>query len=173
MSMTNLPPGVSVNDIPGNRPEDIFEEHRIEALESFSELHGREFLLPDAATFDDIFTELGTKDEIEDRTLGSICGPTYRDRNTLAERKDCCSISNGIWAFRTRVNGFLRCKGIREDVLAKIRENMLPVNNDRLHFEFVEWEKDGLALVLVKHDQIIGQRYLALVDARGLDRFRK
>ena len=40
MGGSNLPPGVSVNDIPGNRLEDLAEEHSWEALEDrFTEKH--------------------------------------------------------------------------------------------------------------------------------------
>jgi len=139
------------------------------ALDNFSELHGREFLLPEAERLEDIFTRLGK--DIEEQVLGSFCGESYRDPVTSRSRVDRCQISNSVWAFRTRLNGHFRCGGVQDGVLQKIRESMLPVDNDRLYFEIVEWEKDGLALVIVKHNQILGQRYLALVDAASLDTF--
>jgi len=139
----------------------ITESARREALDSFAELHSRQFLLPDAANIDDIFTSLGK--DIEEQVLGSFCG----EEHSLGV--DRCQISNSVWAFRTRLNGHFRCGGVQEGVLQKIRENMLPVDNDRLYFEIVEWENSGLALILVKHNQILGQRYIALVDAASLD----
>jgi len=145
----------------------ISESARREALDNFAELHKRDFLLPDAASIGDIFTSLGK--DIEEQVLGSFCGESYRDPGTSRSRVDRCQISNSVWAFRTRLNGHFRCGGVQEGVLQKIRENMLPVDNDRLYFEIVEWEKDGLALVIVKHNQILGQRYIALVDAASLD----
>ena len=148
----------------------ISESERRETLKKFSDLHKRDFLLPEAATLDDIFTEVGK--DIEEQVLGSFCGETYRDPSPLRERVDRCQVGNGIWAFRTRLNGHFRCGGLQEGVLTKIRESMLPVDNDRLYFEIVEWSSDNLALVIVKHNAILGSRYLALIDASSLDKVK-
>lgn len=46
MSNSNLPPGVSSNDIPGNRPEDEADEQFIHQLDAgFSSTHPDEFKL--------------------------------------------------------------------------------------------------------------------------------
>lgn len=134
---------------------------RRQILEDFSALHSREFLMPDAENLSDIFTRLGK--DIEEQVLGSFCG----EEHSLGAGR--CQVINSVCAFRTRLNGHFRCGGVQEGVLTKIRENMLPVDNDSLYFEIVEWESSGLALVIVKHNQIIGQRYIALVDAASLD----
>ena len=65
-----------------------------------------------------------------------------------------------------RANGgfdFLHVKP-RERVVEYIDNNLIKVAYDSIHFEIVVYD-DGTALVLVKYSQIIGSRWLAMVDA--------
>ncbi len=54
-----------------------------------------------------------------------------------------------------------------EAVIACVRDSMLHGEYDRIHFEAVVWD-DGRALVLAQYNQIIGSRYLAVIDAASI-----
>lgn len=78
---SNLPPGVSESDIPGNRPEDIAWEHLHEKIDSDSSDHGLTDM--DAR----MAWEMGLYAFVRARRLGATF-PYNRDESLRREAKD-------------------------------------------------------------------------------------
>jgi len=90
-------------------------------------------------------------------------GEDPHDPNAETYLTDYCQVRYVDGGF-----GSLRLKP-RERVVEYIDNNMIKIAYDTIHFEIVVYD-DGTALVLVKYSQIIGSRWLAMVDASAVPR---
>lgn len=50
-----------------------------------------------------------------------------------------------------------------EAILTLVRDNMIHLAHERMHFEIVPWD-GGRALVILSYGRIIGTRWLAVID---------
>jgi hypothetical protein len=55
----------------------------------------------------------------------------------------------------------------RKELEEYVRANMIRIEHDSLYYEIIEYD-DGTALILVQYNQILGNRWLAIVDAKTL-----
>lgn len=108
MGDRNMPPGVSVNDIPGNRPEDLkYEEFWDNLLSKFNEKYGKdkarqldELLNSSEEIYETIITDLvdmaaelsyseGISDGREEETMRQDCDHKFRDYGYGMVCRDC------------------------------------------------------------------------------------
>ena len=124
------------------------------ATERLTELNGRKVAFPDVNGFAGLFP---------------VVGPAEGNAAVLAE-----SVGWGGKRERTYLTGFLIVSGqlpyrslhVRPApvVLDYFRDHVLHCDRDRMYFEVVGWD-DGRALVVLQHNAIIGNHYLAVIDA--------
>jgi len=114
--------------------------------------HDKSYLLPDAVTFDELFTVIGEPQRWP-------FTPTI---------KDTMKISSWI-RFRDAAHGHpVEQVKPSPEVFNALRANMLDLGSrDEVSFEIIVHD-NGWALVIVEHSQIIGSRWIAYIDAATL-----
>jgi len=114
--------------------------------------HDKSYLLPDAVSFDELFTVIGEPQRWP-------FTPTI---------KDTMKISSWI-RFRDAAHGHpVEQVKPSPEVFNALRANMLDLGSrDEVSFEIIVHD-NGWALVLVQHSQIIGSRWIAYIDAATL-----
>ncbi len=129
-----------------------------------------EIAFPEIKTFSELFPEA----QNHDVSGGKMC-PALHEYETdeveytgksRREFKGRCVLSSSCSVRRPDAWQFLQVKP-RDGMVEWIEKNMLLLDCDTISFEVVVRD-DGTALLLAHYSQIIGSRWLALVDASTL-----
>lgn len=117
---------------------------------------------PEVKTFSGLFGSYIPRRVEGHPALAVVEGPLYdkyhnrrgRDRATISGH---CMISR-----RDGRRQFIQITSLAEGVLSKMKE-FIVVIDDSMDFEIIEWE-DGLALVTIRHNKILGSNWLAIIN---------
>ena len=133
---------------------------------------GKPIAFPDAKVFGDIFNEVKTEQgdvnpylRPQPFYLHGSDGKLVRDQYTVPVGPYC--------SVHTRDNGYESIYvGVNREVQEYLKGHLLPIQYDSPSYQIVQWD-DGRALVLVRYSQILGSRYLAIIDGKTVWRAGK
>jgi hypothetical protein len=113
----------------------------------------RPIAFPTLHDFRDFFPEMGA-------------APQTHYREHMPDDGSSWGIGSYVWIYDSRKGRRTNNQAQRLPafVIDYIKNNMIRVPYDQIYFEVVVWG-DGRALVLARYKQILGQRYLAIIDA--------
>lgn len=120
-------------------------------------VNGQTLYVPEARTFSDLFTRV---ERYGKHTIPRtpIEGIDYSKRGRMGRMfvGPYCYIRDGLSLAVEPTEAVMR-----------VAREMLMVDGDHLSFEIIRWD-DGRALVVLKYGQIIGSRWLAMIDAGSI-----
>lgn len=128
-----------------------------------TEHNGRKIAFPDVTTFGELFP--AAKPRVGEcpvlLTLPSWEAGTWSDRAGTTK----CYVTSYMAVDDVGCIGYRSMQvEAAPAVLDEIKSNMLHGSGDTIHFRVVVWD-DGKALVMAEYSQIVGSRYLAIIDA--------
>lgn len=135
---------------------------------------GRDIHFPDITTFDELFPKVGERNK-QDRgkrlktfhfESGSFLGNGKREMVHQV-------VSTGIsFSGNDEPYRYTHIIEINPAILECIEERMIRVDYDSISFQVTTWD-DGRAIVSAHYSQIIGSRYLAIIDASTIPEHMK
>jgi hypothetical protein len=124
-------------------------------------LMGRPIHFPDLNAFSDFFPEVGPENPGPLLTIPSWEAGSWSDRRA----ETTFEVGAFIWIKgRNQKHLTTYLQKLPPFIEKFAREEMLHTSNDRTSFEVIQWA-NGHALVLIQYGQILGSRYLGIIDA--------
>jgi len=117
---------------------------------------GRPLLFPNADSFSDIFEHVDSGKKIV--AVLKSDDPQIKDKMGI-----------GNWVMMSGGKSFHATP--KKVVIEALEKSLILVNYDEIYFEIVD-RGGGDALVLAKYNQIIGSRYLAIIDPRTIPNYK-
>ena len=135
----------------------------LEYKRKIGEVAGKSILMPNAASFGDLFRRWRKFVSVDEKLEG--WGPwTIGDDLRLRDDDRPMQVSSYCAMYGTPLQDSLRVVP-NQDVLDLLRKNLVLLENDTIWFQVVD-RKDGV-LITAKYNNIIGSRWLALLE-RGV-----
>lgn len=131
---------------------------------AFAKQIGKTILFPGGSKFSDFFESVDSGKKIV-AVMVSTFSSTGRKQNDSQKISNFVSITKAAKVKKEYPHSFYATP--KKDVLAAMDKNMIVVNYDEIYFQ-ISVRSATEALVLAKHNQIIGDRWLGFIDPKTI-----